>query len=809
MDSKLEAMLQTAHAAHQAGDFESAVAAFEAVVTDYPNCGEAWFSLGTIALQSNHLEPAIDMLNKAIECDGMVAIYFMNLGEAYRRAAKYEAAVAVLKVACDIEPDNPDAWLNYGVAYGDSGDTQAAEDALQKAIDKGSLNPAAYRNMGVAKMKQAEWEKAGEYFQMAIGLAPYSSETWCGMGETLRHQEHYQEAANAFRQAVELDHANADARNGLAGCLYLLGEKEEAKQQIADLIAMNPRNKGAWVAQGEMFGREGMDEEAIASYKKAIEIAPLEDAPYLMLASLYCKRQEFAQAGEILLRAIAMRPRDVAIMRELADVYVSMGEQSAAITLLKQTLGIAPDDHKTLLALGQLLVKDKKMKEADPLFKRAVELQPTNGTYWNAYSWNLYRLDRLDEAMQAIDQGLEACPDSNLLKSNRGAVYFDMGDLAKAIECFGEIVKKVPLDYSAWSNLGMVYAAQGNKKKARQCFDTAFEITAKRGMTHSALIFNSGSFELQSGNLKEGWARVDKRDVAKRYDHLASAPWQGEPLAGKRLLIWEDQGIGDQIMFSSIYQEAIDQAGHVIIECMPKLVPLLRRSFPKATVVPKTLPQHPLVTREDVDYRIPSAGLGLHFRADVATFPRSKKPFIKLDPTRKAYWKERLAQQYPGEVLVGVCWRSSLRTSRRSQSYASIEHLKDFFQTPGVRFVNLQYDKCDDELEIIRKDYGVDIVNFEELDMYNDLDETAAMTAALDLVISVPTSVLIMAGATGTRTWAMVRFCAWTMLGTKRLPFLPSVEKVYRRKWNEQWDGILAKVRGDLAGWAAGYRKKR
>jgi len=804
--SNQQELLAQAHAVHNSGDFEAAVAAFETVVTQFPNCGEGWFGLGTIALQNQHYEPAIQMLNKAIECDGMVPIYFINLGEAYRRVAKYEAAIAVLKVACDLDPENADAWLNYGVALGDSGDTVAADQALQKAIDNGTLNPSAYRNMGVAKMKQGEWEEAGQFFQMALGLAPESCDAWCGMGETLRHQQHFAEAVNAFRKALTLDAHSPVARNGLAGSLYLAGEKEEAKAVVEALLAENPRNQGAWVAQGGFYGSEGAYDEAIESYKKAIEIAPLEEGPYLMLASVYCKREEYAQAGEILLRAIAMRPRDVVIMRELAEVYVNMGELGAAITLLKQTVAIAPDDYKTLLALGQLLVKDKKLKEADPHFKKAVDLMPTSATCWNAYSWNLYRLDRLDEAMAAIDRGLEVCPDSNLLKSNRGAVYFDMGDLGKAIESFGGIVKAVPLDYSAWSNLGMVYAAQGNKKKARACFDKAFEITAKKGMTHSALIFNSGSFELQTGNMKEGWSRVDKRDIAKRYDHLPSAPWQGEPLAGKRLLIWEDQGIGDQIMFSSIYQEVIDQAGHVVIECMPKLIPLLRRSFPKATVVPKQLPQHPLVTREDVDYRIPSAGLGHWFRADVSAFPRSKKPFIKLDPTRKAYWKERLAQQYPGEILVGVCWRSSLRTSRRSQSYATVEHLKDFFQTPGVRFVNLQYDKCDDELEIIRKDYGVDIVNFDELDMYNDLDETAAMTCCLDLVISVPTSVLIMAGATGTRTWAMVRFCAWTMLGTRRLPFLPSVEKVYRRKWNEGWDGVLTKVRGDLAAWVAKRR---
>lgn len=799
MNAKEKDLLGVAHAIHQSGDLEGAVAAFETVLADFPLCGEAWFGLGTIALQAGQYQPAIDMLNKAIECDGLVGIYFINLGEAYRRVGKVDAALAVLRVACDIDPSNPDAWLNFGVAQADLGDLAVAEEALLKAADLGSLNPAVYRNLGVAKLKASDWEKAMEFFQMAIGLGPHDYASWCGMGEVLRQQGHPSQSVNAYRKAVELDPNASPARVGLATSLFAVSEAEEAEGILAGVLQDYPTDNRAWVAKGELHLSKKEDEEAIACFKRAIELSPLDEGAYLMLASVYERREELEPAAEILLRAMAMRPRDVAIMRKLADVYRDMKETKAAIALLKQAMAIAPDDHRTLYALGSMFSAERQWKDAEPLFKKAVEVEPANTSYWNAYSWALYRLDRLDDAMAAIDRGLELCPDSNMLLSNRGAVYFDIGYLDKAYECFKTIITRAPLDYSAWANLGMACDEMGRRREARHCFTKAFEITREKGIVHPALVFNSGSFELRCGNLEAGWKGIDQREIAKRYDHLASTPWNGESLEGKRLLIWEDQGIGDQLMFASIYQEAIDQAGQVVIECPPKLLSLLRRSFPKAIVVPKNC-KHPLVS-EGVDYRIPSAGLGRWFRPALKSFPRSKKGYLKVDPVRLAYWRQRLQKEFPGELLVGICWRSSMRSTRRSQHYVPLELLRELVCLPGVRFINLQYDKCADEIEVMRRDFGSNIVNFAELDMYNDIDETCAMISCLDLVISAPTAVAIMSGALGVRTWGLVRNLAWTMLGTRRLPFLPAVEKVYPRNWDENWEGPLRRVTADLREW--------
>jgi hypothetical protein len=270
--------------------------------------------------------------------------------------------------------------------------------------------------------------------------------------------------------------------------------------------------------------------------------------------------------------------------------------------------------------------------------------------------------------------------------------------------------------------------------------------------------------------------------------------WAGEPLAGKRLLVWGEQGIGDEILYSAMYEEVAGAAQACVIECAPKLLAQFTRSFPGARVVPRSDPPHP-DTAQPFDFQSPAGTLACWLRPDIAAFP-ARAGHLVADLARVAAWRERIARLGDG-LKVGFSWRSSNLKGERALACTRLDQWGAIFGVPGVRFVSLQYDECSEELARARERFGVELTAFPEVDLYNDLDEAAALTCALDLVISAPTAVSLHAAALGVPTWQMSYGADWHMHGTDRNLWLPSIT-TFKRAWDQEWETVIAAIAARL-----------
>jgi hypothetical protein len=284
------------------------------------------------------------------------------------------------------------------------------------------------------------------------------------------------------------------------------------------------------------------------------------------------------------------------------------------------------------------------------------------------------------------------------------------------------------------------------------------------------------------------------RQCLDRQKYFHPPYWAGESLVGKSILVWGEQGIGDEIMFASMFTEIIAHADRCIIECAAKLVPLFARSFPDAQVIPKTDPPHP-ATQTGIDYQCAAGSLAQWLRPNLECFPQQNS-FLIPNPARVTYWKKRLAELGSGPKI-GFCWRSSLKTGERTLHYTTLDQWGSIFTTSGVHFINLQYDECSAELNEARQRFSVPLHTFSEVDMYNDLDETAALIQALDLVVSAPTSVYTIAASLGVNTWLMTSGVAWFTHGTHHSPWYPTL-RFFNRQWNQPWNEIIGQISEQL-----------
>jgi hypothetical protein len=249
-------------------------------------------------------------------------------------------------------------------------------------------------------------------------------------------------------------------------------------------------------------------------------------------------------------------------------------------------------------------------------------------------------------------------------------------------------------------------------------------------------------------------------------------------------------------MLGELKQQA--KGGRVLVECMPKLVPLFKRSFPWAEVIAQSDPADPQCM-EGVDYEIAAGSLGKVFRQALADFPKREETagaYLVADAARVAHWREQLGKGGTG-LKVGVSWRSTNMRGERALSCTRLTQWGELFKVPGIRFINLQYDQCKAELSEAEAMHGIRIERYPEVDMFDDLDETAALMRNLDLVISAPTSVSILSAALGVATWQMNHGVEWQLHGQPNNPWYPAMTN-YARRWDQPWEEIMQRMATDL-----------
>ena len=258
--------------------------------------------------------------------------------------------------------------------------------------------------------------------------------------------------------------------------------------------------------------------------------------------------------------------------------------------------------------------------------------------------------------------------------------------------------------------------------------------------------------------------------------------WDGnQNLNGKRILLWCEQGVGDTIMWASRLSLVASQAKHCILECQPKLVPLLKRSFPDVEVKAenRSLDQQ----RNDFDYHLPMGSLYKNFVKELSSNNKTDA-YLVPDPSRVEYWKKRLKSLGNGPYI-GISWKSANISSSRAKNYASITKLCPIITISNVTFINLQYCDFKEDLNIIKNECGVNVHNFDDLDHFNNIDDVAALCSALNMVVSTKTTVPLISAAVGTLT----KLANWKQSPWNNIllnPHGPSINIFERNTW-ETW----------------------
>ena len=512
---------------------------------------------------------------------------------------------------------------------------------------------------------------------------------------------------------------------------------------------------------------------------KLVRIYP-NDASILGIAAMvYLAIGSIKKAKLMSINALKMDSNNHALMYSLAEIYSEEKDFDKAKEQLERAVELESENPTYLGSLGRCYYHLKEFLNSKKYFKLAVNLMPDNDYYWTGLSVVYTLLSEHDEALIAANRAVEVNPNSANAFNTRGAIFRDLNDYNAAAADFERAIELAPNVASYYSNVAL-------------CIMRYNPVVAIKHLRHSLKLdptfftagWNLSHCLLSVGCLKEGWEAYQFRKVSEHLIGRILPKWDSGPYAAGNLIIRSEQGVGDQIRYIQCVSDLVSEYGSCVVQCDPRLIPLFKRSFSDeiAWTGGRVVANNRIEGQPQISKEVFLGDLPALYRPDIESFP-DRASYLVADPKRVIYWKEYL-RKLPGKVKVGMCWRTGTLTGGRRAAHATIEQWQPIIENKDATFINLFYDECAEELNSIKEKFGVTIHTPSGIDLKNDMDDLAALIVALDLVISVSSSVLDLAGALhDTCTWELTfrdqdeRF--WLYCGEKYNPWSPTIKPIY------------------------------
>jgi tetratricopeptide (TPR) repeat protein len=530
------------------------------------------------------------------------------------------------------------------------------------------------------------------------------------------------------------------------------------------------------------------------------------------------RRGDIVRSGQLALEATDADDTNAKAFHVLAMALERMGHLHKALVTYERAFALDPEDPELLINLGLTAWNLKMIDGAAKLFQLYIAARPDSPLGYNNLGSVQGDMGKPTTAIETLRSAIFRLPTEAILWNSLATVLAEDGRVEESLVFYREAIRLDPTFARLYHNLGYAYSHLGMLPEALEAYDNAMAHVvdpAERIETRHS----RGICLIGMGRLEEGFDEYEIRNHERfraYVHHMIKAPlWNGEPLDGKRILVAGEQGLGDEFMFANILpdlQRAVGPQGKLQIAVDPRLVSLFQRSFPDAEVGSyddrtlidkdgnKSLRFIPFaVEKGEPDFYAPMGTPLRVLRKRLEDFPH--QAFLTPDPARVAELRALLQAGGPGPYI-GICWRSMMLDVKRAKYYSALDMWGPILKTPGVRFVNLQYGKCEDELARARELHGVEVQVIDGLDLTNDIDGAAALSAALDLVISAPTAAAACAASVGTEVWFLTAGRTWPQLGTDEYPWYRKSHVFSPEKFGD-WSALMPRIAERLAAFAA------
>jgi len=578
-----------------------------------------------------------------------------------------------------------------------------------------------------------------------------------------------------------------------------------ASRSLQDAVSAAPFYTEALHALAFVFKDLGDSERAVITLTRAAE-CPGAGADILCnLGLLRRERGENRLAIAALRRAVALDRRSARAWQALGLAHRALNESDEAITALRQAIECDRRNPAAHLALGTLFL-DLDRPEAVEVLAEAARLDAASATTAERYARALARAQRFEEAIAEHERARRLAPDVSAHLLSHAASLAEAGRVEDADTMLQGVIASAtaPVDDKARAHheLAVRSLARNDVAAARAHLDEALMLAPG----HDDIRLRRAMLLLSLGEFDPGWREFESRfgtalesGGAIHTQPFPQPRWSGWDLRDQAILVWGEQGIGDDIVAASMLPDLAARAREVLVHTDGRLEALFLRSLPaNVRFFPRVLPVQAELLSERIACQIPLGGLGEFLRPSWRSFG-TPRAYLRADPAPTDDFRRRYSA-FPG-LKIGIAWRSKNLVNGRIKS-TQLTDWEPVLRTLGVTFINLQYGDCADELAEAKARFGCDIRNDLEVDQLRDMDRFAAQVASLDGVISVSNAVAHTAGALGVPTAVLLATDPLWLWFRERSdsPWYPRV-RLFRQARAGDWSVPMVQVAAALAAW--------
>jgi Tfp pilus assembly protein PilF len=454
------------------------------------------------------------------------------------------------------------------------------------------------------------------------------------------------------------------------------------------------------------------------------------------------------------------------------------GEQSSSV---EKMLEEALDHHQA-----------GRLAQAEQMYRQILATDSQHPDSLHLLGMVAFQTGRSKEALVLIQRAIAVKGNAAAYHSNLGNVLQSQGELREAGACYQRALLLKPDSAEVYVNLGNIFKEQGQIDSSLTCYRRALALNPELADAAAA----EGNLLLLKGDFAHGWIGTERRWDTSDFDTPKRAypwpQWNGERLPAGRLLIWGEQGIGDEIMFAGLIPDVIRTGTSCVLDCDPRLRTLLARSFPEAAAVSGFSDK--AHSEFEITAHLPSGSLPGLFRNSIAAFGVTTSPYLAADPLQQAELRARYSD---GRKIVGLAWYTANKKTGRNRSI-DLSLLTPLFALPGFQWVSLQYGihaALEEQAAAANAPVLVDL----DVDQLTNIDTFAAQIRAMDLVITIDNSTAHLAGALGVPTWVLLPFAPNWRWQLERCdsPWYPSV-RLFRQANEGDWQSVVQNVKNAL-----------
>jgi tetratricopeptide (TPR) repeat protein len=600
--------------------------------------------------------------------------------------------------------------------------------------------------------------------------------------------------AHALAQSGDLEGAANICRSVLARApshvyaLFMLGSIagghgrfDEAARHLGNAAKISPQSAEILCSYGNILLELKRYDEAIDVLTRAIRLQPQNQSALIYRGLGLAQMERFADALKDFDRVLSFDPRSVFALHNRTNVMIQMKRYEDARRSADAVLRIAPNHVPALANLAAILEHEKKFGEALQVLDKALSLEAGNAELWHARGHALQQLEQSQAAVESYQKAIALKPELAAAFLNLCNTLMEQQRLEDALAWAEKGIACNPRCAPLLLLRANILLHLGHREESLDAYDAAVAADPAYHEAH----YHRGSTLLLSGRFEEGWRDFEHRwfvaDCGFDRPELNAAEWQGESLAGRSIVVYSEQGLGDTIQFVRFLPALARMGAKLTFLCHPNLIRLFQPLASGFEIVP--LVDH----GARFDFQCALMSLPLHLKIAPEEFA-ARVPYLAAGADRIARWRGRIGSR---GFKVGLCWQGNPKGRIDEGRSIPLEKYRPLASVPDVRLISLQKTHGVEQLQ--RLPTGMAIETLGEFDAGDDaFVDTAAIMECLDLVITSDTAIPHLAGALGRPCWVALKHVPdwrWMLQRSDSL-WYPSL-RLFRQAKPGDWDSAI------------------